>query len=80
MVEWMEKNNIAGWLDGQEKQKDDWMDIKKVWIERKMVGWIKIDGWLNGYTLKKNRWLNGYKRQRDGTMYNKKQMDGWKEG
>ena len=39
MVEWMEKN-IAGWLDGQEKQKDDWMDIKKVWIERKMDRWM----------------------------------------
>ena len=25
------------------------MDIKNVWIERKMDGWIKqIDGWLEG--------------------------------
>ena len=43
------KDNIAGLLDRQEKQKDGWMDIKNVWIERKMVGWIKqIDGWLEG--------------------------------
>ena len=41
--------NIAGWLNRQEKQKDGWMDIKNVWIERKMDGWIKqIDGWLEG--------------------------------
>ena len=31
---------IAGWLDGQEKYKDVWMDIKKVWIKRKMDGWL----------------------------------------
>ena len=41
--------NIAGWLNRQEKQKDGCMDIKNVWIERKMDGWIKqIDGWLEG--------------------------------
>ena len=35
--------NIAGWLDRQEKQKDGWMDIKNVWMD----GWIKqIDRWL----------------------------------
>ena len=65
-------NKTPGWLDGQEKQKDDWMDIKKVWIERKMDGWIKqIDGWLerkqnylkNGWMDRKKieKWLDGYK-------------------
>ena len=46
---------IAGWLDGQEKQKDGWMDIKNVWIERKM------DGWLVGWMDKTNRWMVGRK-------------------
>ena len=79
MVEWIEKNmqKIAGWLDGQEKQKDSWMDIKNVWIERKMDeqldGWIKqIDGWLDGWMdikthenlmdRKIDGWLNGQKK------------------
>ena len=36
---------MAGWLDGQEKQKDGWMDIKMDvgWIEKK---WM--DGWMDG--------------------------------
>ena len=52
MEGWMDRKKyekIAGWLDGQEKQKDGQMDIKNVWIERKMDGWIKqIDGRLEG--------------------------------
>ena len=61
--------NIAGWLDGQEKQKDGGMDIKNVWIERKMDGWIKqIDGWLEEkQKYEKNRcmvgWMDGYKHR-----------------
>ena len=38
------------------------MEIIKVWIKRKMDGWIKqIDGWLEGkQNYKKNRWLDGW--------------------
>ena len=32
--------NIAGWLDRHEKQKDGWVNIQNVWIERKMEGWM----------------------------------------
>ena len=53
MVGWIEiiyeKN---GWLDGQKKKMDSWMDkkyMKNIW----MVGWIKkwkkkMDGWMDG--------------------------------
>ena len=44
MVEWIEKN-MKKQLDGQEKQKDSWMEIKNVWIERKMDE--QLDGWIN---------------------------------
>ena len=29
----------------RKKYKDGWMDIKNVWIKRKMDGWL--DGWIN---------------------------------
>ena len=44
--------NIAGWLDGQEKQKDGWMD-------RKMYG--SKEKWVDGWMVKTNRWMVGMK-------------------
>ena len=43
MVEWIGKKyeKIAVWLDGQEKQKDDWMDII---LDKWLDGQKKIDG------------------------------------
>ena len=72
MVEWIKKNyeKIAGWLDGQEKQKDGWMDKKNVWIERKMDGWIKQIGWME-----ENKSMDGWKKQEWIQKYEK--IDGW---
>ena len=69
------KDNIAGLLDRQEKQKDGWMDIKNVWIERKMVGWIngQMDGWMD----RKNRWMDGWIEKIDG--YKNGRLDGQKK-
>ena len=43
--------NIAGWLDRQEKQKDGWMDIKiDGWIKNEIDGWMdkqQMDGWMD---------------------------------
>ena len=71
----MDRNNLAnikdGWLDGQEKQNDGWMDRKNGWMwmdikNRWMVGWTgKIDDgwmdiqqWMDGWI--KNRWMVGW--------------------
>ena len=52
MVEWIEQKimkKIAGWLDGQKKYKDGWMEKKKC-MDQKKNGWIKqIDRWLDGW-------------------------------
>ena len=45
--------NIAGWLDRQEKYKDGWKDRKNVWIERKIDGWMdKTNIWMVGRKTK----------------------------
>ena len=77
---------IAGWLDGQEKQKDGWMDIKNVWIERKMDGWMdrwlkQIDGWLDeGKHIKKLTYRKKYEKIDGWLDEQKQQMDGWMDG
>ena len=71
MVEWIETKyeNIAGWLNRQEKQKDGWMDIKNEWIEIKMDGWRKTNRWMVG---RKTKLL---KKQMVGWMDRKKKID-----
>ena len=46
---------IAGWLGGQEKYKDVWMDIKNGWIKRKMDGWLDGQKKLHGQLDKKKK-------------------------
>ena len=66
MVECIVKNiKIAGWLDGQENQKDGWMDIKKCMDRKK-----------NGWTDKTNRWMVGRKTK----LLKNRQIPKWKIG
>ena len=70
MVEWIEEKkyeNIAGWLDRQEKQKDGWMDIKNVCMDgcmdktnRWMVGWMNIK---NQMDTKMEDWMDSKKNR-----------------
>ena len=58
IVEWIAQKimkKIAGWLGGQEKYKDVWMDIKNVWIKRKMDGWLDGQKKLHGQLDKKKK-------------------------
>ena len=48
------------------------MDIKNVWIDRKMVGWMdKTNRWMVGWIEKIDGWLDGQKKQMDGWMKKK---------